>query len=261
MRSRQAGRDDKSLPHPTIELQGNEEKHMSTTRPSSVMSRRTLAAGAAWSLPVVAMSTSAPAFAVSCGGVCPTVGFPVVPSTPTATYPDAPDLIKYVANTTTTRGGWTYTGAGTNAGGTSGIIANHFASNGTTIVNGTQAFQAQADPTAAGAYVQASTTMCSIVGVKMTFTVDYIWNDNNSYGGASKRAILEILVNGTVMATKDTTYDQWSGVGTGDHTGTFTFSYTPTNTNNVTYTMKVSWPGNDGMSDDFIVAAPKIVCG
>ena len=44
MRSRQAGRDDKSLPHPTIELQGNEEKHMSTTRPSSVMSRRTLAA-------------------------------------------------------------------------------------------------------------------------------------------------------------------------------------------------------------------------
>ncbi|MEI2819250.1 MAG: hypothetical protein V9E81_03170 [Marmoricola sp.] len=231
------------------------------SRPA-IVSRRTVAAGAVWALPVIEHAVSAPIFAVSCAPGCPTVGFPTVPTSATTAYPDAPNFIDYVDNTTITRAGWTFTGLTTTDGGTSGIVANHMDNNGTTIIDGTQAFQAQADPTGSGAYVQASTSFCAEKGVKLTFTVDYIWNDANSYNGynpgvASKSALLEISVDGSLLATKNS-------VSTGEagyHTGTFTFSYTPLLTSYITYQMKVSLPGNDGMSDDFVVAAPTIVCG
>ncbi len=228
---------------------------------SVMVNRRTVTAGVVWALPVIEHAVAAPGFAVSCAPGCPSLAFPTVPVAPTTAYPDAPDLIKYVDNTTIVRAGWTFTGVNSTEGGTSGIVATHMDNNGTSIVNGTQAFQAQADPTGPGAYVQASTSFCAEKAVKLTFTVDYIWNDSNSYNGvggiSSKRAVLEISVDGNVLATKNS-------ISTGDagyHTGTFTFSYTPLVTSYITYQMRVSFPGNDGKSDDFVVAAPTIVCG
>lgn len=229
--------------------------------PSNDMSRRTLARGAAWAAPTIAVGAAAPAYAASPCACAPTLACPVPAAAltfggalnqngwlVTVQGSFSGSAVEYQSSWSPATGPNAACNPGVDPGGGGGSLAN--------------AVIGQGDPGASGASITYAKSLCLEAGRSYTATFTYATYAINNRAQTLTAEVLDC--SGARIGTAATITAPARSRNT-QGVGTFTFAGSPSRRHTFRYTWTfpttpTSYTGCDRFANDIGVTAPTITC-